>query len=322
VDAEPDPRDIPAGLRPPWRGFTRAVDQLEAFRRRAVAASARSVQFNWFLRMDPQLQQVYGSASWALDAHRELIDRLRSAGDQFGLHVHAYRWDAKGRRWIIDYADAAWIDECLSVGFGAFEAALGERCRIFRFGDHWMNQRAFERITALGVEIDLTLEPGHDDRPFYPASEPFIGRLPDYRTVPVAPYRPSTVNYQAADVEATRGIWELPVTTSKAQPRLLHRLYRRWISRRRSTSASTALVSVHPPLFRRIVDDALGRPVPHLVLTLRTEAANNSRLASTINANLSGLLARREASRFWWTTPASAIQLLDTAAKPRLANQK
>ena len=312
IDVEPDPRAIDLKSPSPWRGFQQTYDLLQRFRDGLSLRSGSAARVSWYVRMDPQVQMAYGSASWVVESNAGLVDTLRRLGDEIGLHVHSWRFDTAKRTWIADYSSAEWIDECLGLSFSAFLQGVGTHCRTFRFGDRWMDQRTFRRIEALGVEVDLTLEPGYGEGSFYTPSETFSGRLPDYRQVPCRPYRPSAADYRVADPSRPQGIVELPVTTAQVQPALWHRLYNHCVAQRPATDLSTALISLEPSLFRGVVDDALRREHPHLVLPLRTGAAGVPRYASRIEANLEWLSRRAEASRFAWVTPAEAVRLLQS----------
>jgi len=321
VDVEPDKRRVDVRARLPWRGFALTQQVLDRLRS-GVARTSPDARFSWYFRIDPQVERTYGSAAWIVETNPALMDALRAAGDDFGLHVHAYRWDASRNGWVMDYGDPEWIDSCLTLAFSAFESSVGTPCTLFRFGDHWMDQRTFERLAALGVEIDLTIEPGHDAASPYRESEPFTGVLPDYRSTPSYPYRPSDADFRVPDGTRHDGIWELPVTTAPVQPPLAYRVYHRWISGRPPVATSTALVSAEPSVFARIIDEALGRPNPHLVLALHSGAVTTTRHAARIETNLSVLLKRPEASRFAWVTPRAAIERLQpSSARSALIDQ-
>ena len=93
-------------------------------------------RFCWFLRMDPQVKLLHGSAAWVVERYGVQIERLRRAGDEVGLHTHA--WRRVGEEWVIDHGDQGWVNECVQVSFDAYESAFGHPCRSFRFGDHWI----------------------------------------------------------------------------------------------------------------------------------------------------------------------------------------
>lgn len=309
IDAEPDARVFETAA-PPWRGLPLTFELLDRERTHLARFSGRDVHFNWFVRMDPQVAAAHGSPSWAVEEHRALFESASAAGDAVGLHTHSWRWDAALRTWVADFSESSWIDECLDMSFEAFAQVLGHPCTVFRFGDRWMDHRTMGRLEARGVQVDLTLEPGFGADSFYGPDEIARGPLPDYRSVPRGPFVPSLGDYRTEGARDARRLWELPVTTAAVRPNLAHRLYNRWLAGRPATSMSTGLLSLAPPLFGRLVDEALGRPKPHLVLALRTGATSVPRYAARIEANLALLRARPEASRFAWVTPVEALARL------------
>lgn len=108
-------------------------------------------------------------------------------------------------------------------------------------------------------------------------------------------------------------MWEMPVTTGRVKPSLAQRLYRRHVSKVARSEVSPALVSLRPSVFRAIVEPALMRDQPHLVLTLRTGAMTSAAYAARIDRNLEGLLDGVLVDRFRWTTPGEALALLRAA---------
>jgi hypothetical protein len=186
------------------------------------------VHFTWFFRMDPQIAHVYGSASWVAVRYRRSIDALRASGDDVGLHVHPWRWDARGRAWIENFDDQPWIEHCVRCGFEAFEQSMGTPCRTFRFGDRFMNDETLGLLERLGVRVDLTAEPGLNggDLP-----EPFTGALPDYTRVPRQPYRPSRADFASPGLGDPRDLWMVPLSAGSVDaPRL-------GVDRRRATAS-------------------------------------------------------------------------------------
>lgn len=79
-DVEPDDIDVRPGAEP-WLGFERLLERIGPWRDGLAAATGRPVRFNWFLRMDPQIADVYGSATWAVERYGAEIERLRADGD-------------------------------------------------------------------------------------------------------------------------------------------------------------------------------------------------------------------------------------------------
>lgn len=310
IDVEPDARVVELGRPGVWDGFPATCSLIERFRSRLRGLEDGPARVGWFLRMDPQVQRAYGSASWVADAYAGTVERIARAGDVVGLHTHSWRWDESNGIWVSDFSSGAWIDECLDLSFSAFRTAFGHDCSFFRFGDRWMDQRTLETLDKRGVEVDLTPEPGFDPASFYTPSEVALGPLPDYRGVPTYPYRPSSDDYRMEDPSRRSGIWILPVTTAAVRPPLAHRLYNRWVARRPHTEMTTAMASLSPRVFRRVVDDALSRRRPYLVVTLRSGAAVVPRYAARIAANLEALATCPAATRFAWVNPGEALRLL------------
>lgn len=311
VDIEPDLRD-PVPTRAAWAGFPRTLGVLTK-ERDHLLRSGVGARFNWFVRLDPQVSALHGSPLWPIEEFRDEFAHVQQAGDSLGLHTHTWRWEQSIGRWVADYRSEAWIDECLEVSFTSFAGGIGRPCTTFRFGDRWMNHRTMQRLAQSGVQVDLTLEPGFDEASFYGAHEIALGALPDYRPVPMHPYRPSLQDYRRPALAGGVGLWELPVTTAAVTPSLPHRWYRRLITRAPSPPVTTALLSLSRSVFATLVHEALGREEPYLVLTLRSAAALSPRLAARIEANLALLRAHPQAWRFEWTTPHEAIRHLRPA---------
>jgi peptidoglycan/xylan/chitin deacetylase (PgdA/CDA1 family) len=213
IDVEPEARAIETETPLDWDGFEQVHRILADLRPRLAAATGRPVHFSWFLRMDPQVAWVYGSAGWVADRYREALRELANAGDELGLHCHSWRRDDGGRRWVADYADQSWVDHCVESSFRAFAESLGRPCLSFRFGDHWMNDATLALVERLGARFDLTVEPGQGE---CPCAEPFVGRLTDFTDAPRRPYRPSGRDFRKPGRWSRRALWELPLTTGTA----------------------------------------------------------------------------------------------------------
>jgi hypothetical protein len=159
--------------------------------------------------MDPQIARVYGSAGWAATHYSSLIEELKRAGDAFGLHTHAWRWNEISSEWVADLADQQWIDQCLRTAFNAFRESFHQPCLYSRFGDRWMNNATYHLVEKLGARFDLTLEPGLIGGPL---EKPFTGSLPDCGRVPRHPYRPSKTDFRIPAPYLKRRLWAIPLS--------------------------------------------------------------------------------------------------------------
>jgi hypothetical protein len=210
IDVEPDERAPPPSTRPDWTGFERAVADAYRVRRLLADATGRPARFAWFVRMDPQIEHVYGTAEWAALRYAAEIGAIEGAGDTIGLHVHPWRWD--GREWVVDFADVGFGTRCVRVAFAAFARAFGRPCRDVRFGDRWLNDRILALAERLGARYDLTAEPG---RVFEAMPERSVGTSPDYSAMPRVPYRPSRRGFRRPGRWLRRRTWMLPLGTAR-----------------------------------------------------------------------------------------------------------
>jgi hypothetical protein len=215
VDVEPDEFTPHPELPTPWLGFERTQGLARGWRRMLEQATGDAVAFSWFVRADPQVQRIYGSGLWPFERYRRFLEEALRAGDEIGLHAHPARWSGKQKRWVEDFADQSWVEECLRMAFVAYRGGLGEPCRSVRFGNHFMNQATSDFLERLGLEFDLTPEPGARARTCLSPYQAMTGALPDYSSFSRSVYRRSAVSFRTADQEREDGLWILPMSTAE-----------------------------------------------------------------------------------------------------------
>jgi len=208
IDVEPDERLIDPNLRQPWTGFESTYQFFSQLRPRLEAATAQPVHFSWFLRMDPQIAHAYGTADWVVTNYSSLIEKIRSAGDALGLHVHAWRWKESRATWVVDL-DQTWVDNCVRLGFESFRTSLNQSCAYFRFGDLWTSDATLALVDELGAQIDLTPEPGQRGCP----DESFADSFVDTNEMPRRLYRPSRSDFRKPDALHGRRLRIMPMST-------------------------------------------------------------------------------------------------------------
>lgn len=287
VDVEPDLRTFGRGDARPWSGFEHFLERLPSLRRRLSGASGETASLTWFLRMDPQVAETWGTSAWVAEAHAEGLAALTGCGDELGLHTHTWRWDGAAATWIADYRDEAWAEHCLVMGLEAFESSFGRPCLSHRGGDHFLCSSMLARLTAAGAKIDLTIEPGWPPAG-PPGGERAAGVLPDYRSVPRRPYRSSPTRFPAPD-PAGGGPLMVPLFSPPALRRS-HRLPLPPDSRHFTS---------------RLAFELLRETPPALALVLRSDAALDS--WDLVAANLEHL-SRHHRVRF--VTASAAADLL------------
>ena len=214
IDVEPDPRLVDRHLRVDWPGFESAVRMVEQLRPAMAAATGRRARLTWFLRMDPQIGDVYGDAGWVAERYRGSFDALLAEGDELGIHLHPWQWDQDAATWFQNFADQSWVTHCVETAFAKFEEAFGAPCRAFRFGDRWMNDETMALICRLGATSDSTIEPGHFGTE---TPDHYVGTFPDYRDMPSFPYRPSRQDFRSATPAPLLNVLVIPVQTVPAE---------------------------------------------------------------------------------------------------------
>jgi peptidoglycan/xylan/chitin deacetylase (PgdA/CDA1 family) len=215
VDVEPLARELDIIPSNNWEGFEETARVLGAMRPRFEAATGSPVHYSWFLRMDPQVAHTFGTASWVTERYADTIAKLEQAGDEIGLHTHAWRWNSAAGNWVVDHGDQRWVDYCVESSFEAYRRAFGRSCRSFRFGDHWMNDHTMRLLGSLGVQFDLTIEPGIKARTGLVSGEAHTGSLPDYSTTPRWPYQPSIRDFRKPTFAERHKLWIVPLSTAR-----------------------------------------------------------------------------------------------------------
>ncbi len=304
IDIEPAPRHDVIGSEAEWSGFLECVKLLAPWREWVREQTGNPLRVSWFLRMDDQIEQTYGSMAWIRETFGDLIEELASEGDDFGIHSHAYR--RAGDAWVQDYTDEARIGTMLDAAVAAFTDGMGSRPRAFRFGDHWLSEETLAHLEHLGFEYDLTLEPGRRGGNA-PGSD--AGSFPDYTRAPREPYRPRRASFlQVGDAEDHRGIWMLPVSMScYRRPGPPHP---RFHPGHRYEQANLALSQAFMQPF---IDYLLGSDEKLISIASRTGDLSHPAYEANFRANLAYLLGHPDIARVVVEPPAEAIVRITAA---------
>ena len=89
IDLEPDERH-PASPRESLPGVEAAFTRMAVARASLSAATGRPVHFSWFVRMDSQIEELWGRREWLAARYEREIRRNAAEGDEIGLHVHFF----------------------------------------------------------------------------------------------------------------------------------------------------------------------------------------------------------------------------------------
>ncbi|MGH8982278.1 MAG: hypothetical protein ACRDY6_00165 [Acidimicrobiia bacterium] len=299
VDVEPFRRQVEESPEPYWHGTPETFDRLDGWRPLLTGATGAPVHFSWFWRADPQIEETYGSVDWGFVRYRAVLEAAVARGDEHGVHPHLFRRESSGP-WITDARDRRWIAHCVGLSLGAFEPHLGHACRLVRLGDRRMDTPTARLLNRLGLDVDLTVEPG------VPAEheEESNGPTPDYTRARSRPYRPARSNFLRARRLGLgrRGLVMLPLTTSSPAPDGGRRVFRPWDEPEVTTAA---------------VDALLDEGQRYLAFAIRTNVV----VSPTAWANLEGLLTHLVghplAHRFVFATPSQAVGMLADARAMR-----
>ncbi len=216
LDVEPDERR--AGETDPWLGTQAAVEAMAAWRVEAARRTGTPVQLNWFLRLGPQVEKLFGRVDFVPHSLPALMASMERHQDHAGIHTHLCRQNPAGR-WYSEFTDVAWLEHCLRGAVDAFTRNFGRPPVASRMGDRWLSNDAVRLLIDLGLRYECTVEPGLPDMPIF--DDPLATAwLPDYRPAPRHPYRPRAGNFlQAGD----QPLWILPLSTTPLRLRPVRR---------------------------------------------------------------------------------------------------
>lgn len=166
-----------------------------------ILASCQTAS-TWFIRIDRQIETIYGAADYIFNWHQSKIDRLKREGHTLGWHFHSYRKNLNGA-WKQNVDEDSILDEMQR--YIPLVKSLGlEKCRM---GWGYHTNRTMHLLDATGFYEDSSAIP----RPNYPWSQ----SQSDWSVTPNAPYHPSQADYRipaTAESNALR-ILEVPFTT-------------------------------------------------------------------------------------------------------------
>jgi hypothetical protein len=159
IDVEPD-RTEPIAGDDAWSGFVDAVAFVRELRAPLEDRTGHPVRVTWSLRMDPMIEQVYGSSDYVVAAYPDLVDEIRAHGDAIGLHIHPFRWDSERNRWYTEHVDVEWLRHCFATATSSYESTFGEPASILRMGGYMLDDVVIDLAVEYGFQVDVTAEPG------------------------------------------------------------------------------------------------------------------------------------------------------------------
>jgi hypothetical protein len=278
IDVEPDPFVFGPADSPPWFGFERLIQRVPGLRRRLREVTGAPAAFTWFLRMDPQVAETWGSLAWIAEKYAHELAELTGAGDELGLHTHVWRWETNTGAGIADFEDPAWGEHCLEMGLDAFERSFGRGCAAHRGGTRFLSGAMLSTLETRGVSVDLTVEPGGGPLGATQIGETARGLTPDYRGVPTRPYRSTPSRFPGPDPAARTGPLLVPLLS---------------VRRRRPPFRRVPLPLWEPFAMPNLAAELLRKP-PIVAVAVRSSSAVNPEEWDVIEKNLEHLAHHRQ----------------------------
>lgn len=165
---------------------------------REVLEQFPEIKTTWFIRIDSQVEAIYGSALYAFEKHAEKINWLRENGHEIGWHHHAYRQN--GTTWEQETDESAICTNLLIYG----SLARSKNITAARMGWGQHTNASMEVIAALGFQCDSSAVP----RPKYSWDK----TVRDWSITGQEPYYPSAADYRITG-EPHLPLLELPMST-------------------------------------------------------------------------------------------------------------
>ena len=191
IDIEPDDHIAKVNIKD-WNGFVEYSKLVDNLRKQLPELSGMPFKPNWFVRLDPDIERIYGRQDHVVRQHENIFDHLISNNDALGIHVHDHRWDEKNQKVFSDFLDHEWCNHCLKSSFEVFKSCFNEAPRISSSGGYMLTEKRIKALVELGIEADVTVEPGlpakmNDASLGEYATQPTT----DYVNFPRQPYFPS-----------------------------------------------------------------------------------------------------------------------------------
>ena len=313
IDVEPDRRMVSRHGAEPLQGFEKLMTLLPGLRDRIATVTGAVPSFTWFLRMDAQIADAYGSPTALAERYQHQLAELTALGDELAVHAHAWRW--KGY-WVNEHADWGWVNHCADIALDAFVQAYGRPTTAFRYGANYMAGPLARHLDDVGIAVDITIDPGRRAIRSLVPSEPSTGFIPDTRTAPGYAYRPSRNDYLVPDYSRTSGLVFLPHSTGVS-------LSLRPIGEQLIPTGEYKTLEpwIAPDAFQEMLALRLAAPnLTHLAFGLRTDIGLLADEWAAAEANLLEV-ANQVRDGYWCTATAAVDELSGRLVPPTVLDE-
>ena len=133
-----------------WRGISQAIplirEQLASLGARHGVAPCPS----WFVRVDNQIETIWGRPGFLLEEYGALFETLEAAGEEIAWHPHLYRQTGTG--WVQE-TDPAALNDKMEAALGDMRA-FGYAPRTARIGEAYGSSAIMAAFDRLGIAYD------------------------------------------------------------------------------------------------------------------------------------------------------------------------
>jgi hypothetical protein len=182
-----------------WEGLAQ-VEQLPYDLAGSFHLLGIQVPITWFVRVDCQLRDVFGTSLYLFEKFGGFWDRVSSWGHEIGWHPHLYRQSRPESEptLITDPHEAC--DELNRLWSDL--ATYSFKPKAFRNGEGWQHPKVLSTIEKIGLLCDSTAIPGRRGGPDHPMN--WVG-------TPNQPYFPDEFDIRKPG--AKRPLLEIPMNT-------------------------------------------------------------------------------------------------------------
>lgn len=157
-----------------------------------------NIKTTWFIRIDGQIENLYGSADFLYNKHEDKVQWLINNGHKVGWHHHSYT--AVGNKWAQNTDEQAILEEISKYG----TIALDKGMNICRMGWGYQTNKTIQLVDKMGFVLDSSAIP----RPNYK----WDLSVKDWTFTKHEWYHPSLEDYRIAGTSALSLI-EAPMST-------------------------------------------------------------------------------------------------------------
>lgn len=153
----------------------------------------------WFLRLDRQMEELWGSPDYIFRRYAQELQRLKQAGHEIAWHPHCYLKSQK--KWIQNTDVPSIIEELKQY----LPLVRQENLQVVRMGWGFQSNEIMNFFSEAGFIVDSSAIP----RPCYD----WETSIKDWTNTPLHPYYPSQIDYRVSG-KSNLSILEIPISVA------------------------------------------------------------------------------------------------------------